>query len=86
MVLLLMVLRAEVNVGYEELLGLVDTFNGETVSSLAMLRQRVEAVADGNLTFRLESGEMIVMSARAVWESEKAIFRTHCIPRRANIP
>ena len=84
MVLLLMVLRAEVNVGYEELLGLVDTYNGEAVSSLAMLKERVENTTQGNLAFRLESGEMIVLSARSVWESEKAIFRTHCIPHCAS--
>jgi len=83
-VVLLMVLRAEVNVGYEELLGLVDSFNGDRVHSLRELKERAEATKEGNLQFRLESGEMIVLSARKVWESEPAIFRTHRIPHRAS--
>lgn len=84
MIVLLMVLRSEVNVGYEELLGLVEAFNGEPVLSLVQLKGRAEATKDGNLQFRLESGEMIVMSARKCWESEASIFRTHRIPHRAS--
>lgn len=84
MIVLLMVLRAEVNVGYEELLGLVESFNGEPVLSLAQLKERSENTKEGNLQFRLESGEMIVISARKCWESEAAIFRTHRIPHRAS--
>lgn len=84
-VVLLMVLRAEVNIGYEELTGRVVELNGVEVQSLRQLKQQVEARKDGNFEIRLESGELIAMSARRVWQTEEAIFRTHCIPRRANI-
>ena len=84
MIVLLMVLRSEVNVGYEELLGLLESFNGEPIFSLAQLKERTEATREGNLQFRFESGETVVMSAHKVWESEAAMFRTHRIPHRAS--
>ena len=84
LVLLLMVLRAEVNVGYEESVGLVASLNGEPVQSLAQLKQQIEGQADGHFTFKLESGDVIVLSAAKCWQSEEAIFRTHCIPHRAS--
>jgi len=84
-VVLLMVLRAEVNVGYEDLSGRLEELNGEKVQSLSQLKQQVERQTGGNFVFRLESGEMIVMSAEKVWRSEPEIFTTHCIPQRANI-
>jgi hypothetical protein len=83
-VVLLMVLRAEVNVGYEEQIGQVVALNGEPVKSLRDLKQQVERVASGSFVFRLDSGEMIVMSADKCWRSEPDIFHTHCIPARAS--
>ena len=44
-VLLLMVLRAEVNVGYEDLLGQVATLNGEPIRSLRGLKEQVESIS-----------------------------------------
>jgi len=83
-VMLLNVLRAEVNVGYEELSGQLASLNGEPVSSLRHLKEMVEGISEGLLSFRLDSGEMIVMSAQKCWASEPSIFRTHCIPHRAS--
>jgi len=83
-VMLLNVLRAEVNVGYEEQSGQLLSLNGEVVRSLRHLKEMVEAIAEGRLAFRLDSGEMIVMSAEMCWASEPAIFRTHCIPHRTS--
>lgn len=84
-VMLMLVLRAEVNVGYEDLSGRLESLNDVKVESLRQLKQQVEALHDGNFRFRLESGELIVMSAAKVWESEEAIFRVHCIPQRASL-
>jgi hypothetical protein len=84
LVVLLMVLRAEVNVGYEELSGQLTSLNGSAVKSLAHLRGLVEGIASGPLCFQLTSGEMIVMSAAKCWQSEPDLFRTHCIPHRAS--
>ena len=83
-VMLLNVLRAEVNVGYEELSGQLASLNGEPVNSLRHLMEMVEGISEGLLSFRLDSGEMIVMSAQKCWTSEPSIFRTHCIPHRAS--
>ena len=38
----------------------------------------------GNLTFRLESGEMIVLPIAKWRETEEEIFATHCIAHRAS--
>jgi len=84
-VMLMMVLRAEVNVGYEDLTGRLESLNDVPTQSLRQLKQQVEEVTSGNMRFRLESGEMIVMSAAKVWESEEAIFGVHCIPQRATL-
>ena len=82
-VLLLMVLRAEINIGYEELAGQLAALNGEKVHSLRWLLERVEQIETeqpkGNLTFRLESGEMIVLPVAKWRETEEEIFATHCI-------
>ena len=87
-VLLLMVLRAEINIGYEELAGQLASLNGEKVRSLRWLLERVEQIETeqpkGNLTFRLESGEMIVLPIAKWRETEEEIFATHCIAHRAS--
>ena len=79
-----MVLRSEINIGYEELTGQVATLNGEPVKSLRWLLQRVEQQSDGNYIFRLESGETIVMPVAQCRATEEQIFRTHCIAHRAS--
>jgi len=83
-VMLLNVLRAEVNVGYEDQSGQLASLNDEPVRSLIHLKEMIEGFAAARLSFRLDSGEMIVMSAEKCWASEPAIFRTHCIPSRAS--
>ena len=83
-VCLLMILRAEVNVGYEEQVGQLAALNGEPVQSLKQLKEQVEAIQTGALCFRLDSGEMIVISADKCWASEADIFRLHRIPARAS--
>lgn len=87
-VMLLMVLRAEINIGYEELTGHLATLNGEKVQSLRWLLERVEQIESeqprGNLTFRLESGELIVLPIAKWRETEEEIFATHCIAHRAS--
>ncbi len=83
-VLLLMVLRAEVNVGYEDLLGQLSSLNGTPVHSLRGLKEQAECIAEGTLEFRLDSGERIVMDAAKCWASEERLFHTHCIPHRAS--
>ena len=87
-VMLLMVLRAEINIGYEELTGHLATLNGQKVQSLRWLLERVEQIESeqptGNLTFRLESGEMIVLPIAKWRETEEEIFATHCIAHRAS--
>ena len=79
------VLRAEVNVGYEEQSGQLASLNGTPVKSLRHLKEMVEGITEGRLSFRLDSGEMIVTSAQKCWASEPAIFCTHCIPHRASL-
>jgi hypothetical protein len=83
-VLLLMVLRAEVNVGYEEQSGQLSMFNGEKVQSLSHLKALVEAIDDGPMVFRLDTGDLLVLSAQKCWASEAHIFETHRIPNRAS--
>ena len=46
-VCLLMILRAEVNVGYEEQVGQLASLNGEPVKSLRQLKEQVEAIESG---------------------------------------
>ncbi len=83
-VCLLMILRAEVNVGYEEQVGQLASLNGEEVKSLRGLKEQVEAITEGPMCFRLDSGEMIVMDAGKCWASEADIFRNHRITSRAS--
>ena len=83
-VCLLMILRAEVNVGYEEQVGQLSQLNGVHIKSLRDLKEQVEVVSSGPMCFRLDSGEMIVMDAAKCWESEAAIFRNHRITSRAS--
>ena len=58
-----MILRAEVNVGYEEQVGQLASLNGEEVLSLRGLKEQVEAITTGSYSFKLDSGEVIVMDA-----------------------
>ena len=44
-VILLRVLQSEVNIGYEDICGMLETFNGEPVASLAHLARMAEAAA-----------------------------------------
>ena len=83
-VCLLMILRAEVNVGYEEQVGQLASLNGEDVKSLRGLKEQVEGITAGPMCFRLDSGEMIVMDAGKCWASEADIFRNHRITSRAS--
>lgn len=83
-VVLLMILRAEVNVGYEEQMGQVVEMNGEPIKSLRGLREQVESVSEGKLVFRMDSGELIVIDAKTCWQSEPDIFYTHRIPHRCS--
>ena len=83
-VMLLMVLRAEVNVGYEDHVGQLESLNGEPVRSLRHLKEMVEALSAGRFVFRLEAGEMLVLNVDKCWKSEKDLFRTHCIPHRCS--
>ena len=72
--MLLRVLQAEVNIGYEDICGMVETFNGHGVRSLTHLAQLVEAARlDPNvavLESMLVTGELVVLDAAHVWESE----------------
>lgn len=79
-----MILRAEVNVGYEEQMGQVVEMNGEPIKSLRGLREQVESVSEGKLVFRMDSGELIVIDAKTCWQSEPDIFYTHRIPHRCS--
>merc|ERR1712007_68584 len=77
LVVVLMVLRAEVNIGYEDLSGLVSSFNGTKIKNLKHLQELVEGVTSGDMEFGLESGELIVMDSQQCRDSEPAIFTTH---------
>jgi len=86
-VMLLRVLQAEVNIGYEDVCGMLESFNNSKVKSLGHLRQ----LADGahtsgveQLEFRLVTGELLVLDAAQCWGSEQDIFAVHTIPRRAS--
>ena len=108
-----MVLRAEINIGYEELTGQLATLNGaprrprtrapparrlrpgtppfrclsppgEPVHGLKNLLERVERQTEGNLVFRLDSGEMMVLPVAKWRATEEEIFATHCIAHRAS--
>ena len=86
-VMLLRVLQSEVNIGYEEVCGMLESFNGERITSLAHLaRQADAAMVDGTpqLEFILVTGELLVLDGPRCWESEEEIFATHTIPSRCS--
>ena len=84
------VLQAEINIGCEEICGVLESFNGVPVRSLRHLCEMSEAArcgpaATAELDFLLVTGELLVIDARRCWESEEQIFATHSIPRRASL-
>tara|TARA_B110001452_G_scaffold169576_2_gene141823 strand:- start:743 stop:1939 length:1197 start_codon:yes stop_codon:yes gene_type:complete len=85
-VLLLHVLQAEINIGCEDICGVLQSFNGEAVTSLHHLHQMSEAARKGGTAefdFLLVTGELLVIDAARCWETEEDIFSMHSIPRRA---
>lgn len=86
-VMLLRVLQSEVNIGYEDVCGMLESFNGERVVSLAHLANLAEdaRVSEGGLLeFMLVTGELLVLDAPRCWETEEEIFATHSIPSRCS--
>ena len=88
-VMLLRVLQSEVNIGYEDVCGMLESFNGETVVSLAHLayladRAHKASPPVGLLECMLVTGELLVLDAERVWETEEEIFATHSIPSRCS--
>jgi len=86
-VVLLRVLQSEVNIGYEDICGMLKTFNGAPVRSLAHLAQLslvAEQQGAGLLEFMLVTGELLVLDAARCWETELEIFSLHTIPRRCS--
>jgi len=90
-VLLLRVLQAEINIGYEDICGMLETFNGEKVVSLrhmnAMVHDLLHADPDGasQLEVVLVTGELLVLDALTCWQTEDEIFAVHAIPRRCSL-
>ena len=84
---MLRVLQSEVNIGYEDICGMLETFNGIRVRSLAHLAQ-LAAAAEHTPTDLLEvmlvTGELIVLDATRCWETEHEIFSLHTIPSRCS--
>lgn len=88
-VMLLRVLQSEVNIGYEDVCGMLESFNGETIVSLAHLAFLVQQAhasspAVGLLECMLVTGELLVLDAARCWETEEEIFATHSIPSRCS--
>ena len=86
-VMLLRVLQSEVNIGYEDICGMLETFNGEAVASLAHLARLTEgsrAAGAELLEFMLVTGELLVLDAPSCWATEGQIFETHSIPSRCS--
>jgi hypothetical protein len=86
-VLLLRVLQAEVNIGYEDICGMVESFNDEPIVSLAHLAQltlRAEAEGSPLLEFLLVTGELLVLDSEHTWRAEAEILATHSCPRRCS--
>ncbi|KAL1521022.1 hypothetical protein AB1Y20_022577 [Prymnesium parvum] len=88
-VLLLRVLQAEINIGYEDICGMMETFNGEKVISLAHMNDCVKKLRQQNdhpqLEFVLVTGELLVLDAEICWATEEEIFSVHAIPRRCSL-
>ena len=88
MVLLLHVLQAEINIGCEDICGMLESFNGEPVKLLHHLHTMSEAArrdAKPSLDFLLVTGELLIIDAARCWETEEEIFSMHSIPRRASL-
>ena len=86
-VMLLRVLQSEVNIGYEDVCGMLESFNGEHVQSLdhlASLADRAQSTGAALLECMLVTGELLVLDAPRVWETEEQIFATHSIPTRCS--
>ena len=86
-VMLLRVLQSEVNIGYEDVCGMLESFNGEPVLSLghlARLAQSAQEAQSAQLEFMLATGELIVLDAPHTWETEGGLFETHSIPARCS--
>lgn len=87
-VLLLRVLQAEINIGYEDICGMVDTFNGEKVISLRHMNEMVAQLRraqEQQLEVVLVTGELLVLDAEVCWKTEDEIFAVHAIPRRCSL-
>ena len=85
--MLLRVLQSEVNIGYEEVCGMLESFNGVNVTSLAHLATLAEGAqleAAPQLEFILVTGELLVLDGPRCWETEDEIFATHTIPARCS--
>lgn len=85
--MLLRVLQAEVNIGYEDICGMVESFNGQPVRSLAHMAElstMAEQSASSMLEIMLVTGELLVLDAGRCWQTEEDIFMTHTIPRRCS--
>ena len=68
--------------------GMLETFGGEPVRSLAHLAELAEAARLNPdvalLEFMLVTGELIVLDAPIVWQTEEDIFALHAIPSRCS--
>jgi S1-C subfamily serine protease len=89
-VLLLHVLQAEINIGCEDICGVLESFNGVPVRSLRHLYEMSEAARCGpaaseQLDFLLVTGELLVIDAPRCWQTEEEIFSMHSIPKRASL-
>ena len=87
-VLLLHVLQAEINIGCEDICGMLESFNGVAVKSLKHLFDMTEearVAGAAQLDFLLVTGELLVIDAQRCWETEEEIFSMHSIPRRASL-
>ena len=87
MVILLRVLQSEVNIGYEDVCGMLESFNGTPIVSLAHLASLAAGAHEsgaGLLEFMLVTGELLVLDAPRCWETEEEIFATHSIPSRCS--
>lgn len=72
-VVLLQVLQAEVNIGYEDLAGIAKTCNGEKIKNLKHLDDLVRTPGRDTLEFSLANGDLIVLDARLCAESDPEI-------------
>ena len=83
-------LQAEINIGCEDICGVLESFNGVAVRSLRHLCEMSEAARCGpaatdQLDFLLVTGELLVIDAPRCWQTEEEIFSMHSIPKRASL-